>query len=174
MVPRLKPGNRFPTGGIKMKPKKTAGVIRKTEIGILLVLGIGATAIMFINAICRYVFHVTFVWAEEVIRIMFVWSMFIGITDSFIHNEHIGFKNIADMNNVTRLISDLLYNLSLCCIGLLLSYFGWKYNRMTGDVPLAGTNLPTGIFMWPGIGAGVIWTFTGGVRAALLFLGRLV
>jgi TRAP-type C4-dicarboxylate transport system permease small subunit len=155
-----------------MKLNKTIVLVRRTEMGILLLLGAGATAVMFINALCRYAFHITFVWAEEVIRIAFVWSMFIAISDSFIHNEHIGFKNLANINKTTQLVSDLIYNLSLFFVGLLLSYYGWKYNRMTGDVPLAGTNLPTAVFMWPGIGAGIIWMLTGGVRAVLALIGR--
>ena len=63
---------------------------------ILVVLGVSATVIMFANAVGRYVFNTSFVWAEELIRILFVWGMFIAITDSFINNEHIGFRNFAE------------------------------------------------------------------------------
>ena len=146
--------------------KKAARLIDKTKIGALIALGIGATFIMFVNAVSRYLFNYSFVWAEEIIRILFVWSMFIAITDSFLRNEHIGFTNIAEMNAFTRSLSKITNSLCLIVVGGLLAYFGAKYDRMTGEVPLPGTNLPTSLFMWPGIGAGAIWTVLGCVRFA--------
>jgi TRAP-type C4-dicarboxylate transport system permease small subunit len=146
-------------------------IVRKIEIYTLIFLGVGSTVIMFINAVCRYCLSTTFVWAEEIIRIMFVWSMFVAISDSFIHNEHIGFKNLADLNGVTRFVSGLIYNASLVLVGALLAWYGWKYDRMTGSVPLSGTNLPTSLFMWPGIGAGIVWTVTGIVHLIKIFSG---
>ena len=55
-----------------------------------MILGLAMTLIMFINALGRYILGDTFLWAEEVIRLLFAWAMFIGITDLFISGGHIG------------------------------------------------------------------------------------
>jgi TRAP-type C4-dicarboxylate transport system permease small subunit len=138
---------------------------------ILVVLGVSATVIMFANAVGRYVFNTSFVWAEELIRILFVWGMFIAITDSFINNEHIGFRNFAELNAITRFVADLIYSVSLTIVGGVLSYYGWKYNAMTGDVPLSGTNLPAAVLMLPGIVAGAVWCLFGAIRTVRI-LGK--
>lgn len=154
---------------------KAAAVLRKGEIGILLACGVSATLIMFCNAVGRYVFSTTMVWAEEAVRILFVWSMFIAITDSFIRNQHIGFDNLAKMNAKTKFVCDIVYALAMLAVGGTLAYYGSVYNTMTGGVPLPSTNLPTAILMIPGILAGFSWTAVGLVRtiklAASLFAG---
>lgn len=152
-----------------MNYRKAADCLDKTKIGILVILGLGATGIMFINAVSRYVFNYSFVWAEEIIRILFVWSMFIAITDSFIRNEHIGFTTISGMNSFTRSFARILNNLCLLIVGGLLAFFGAKYDGMTGEVPLPGTDLPTSVLMWPGIAAGAVWTIVGGGRLVTAF-----
>lgn len=148
-----------------MNKKSATEWIRGAEITVLVALGVGATLIMFANAVGRYVFNTSFAWAEELIRILFVWSMFIAITESFIRNEHIGFKNLADLNAATKFAADLIYSVSLSIVGGVLAYYGWTYNAMTGDVPLPGTNLPTSVLMLPGIAAGGVWCVLGMVRA---------
>ena len=72
-----------------------APLVRRIEIAVLTVLGVAATLLMFGNSIMRYIFGTSLVWAEEVIRLMFVWSMFIAVTTAFFRNEHIGFDNLA-------------------------------------------------------------------------------
>ena len=150
-----------------MNQKKIVAVIIKMEKVVLLCLGIGATLAMFGNAVGRYVFQHTFVWAEESIRILFVWGMFIAITDAFLTNDHIGFQNLTNKTVFTRYASDILYNLVLLFVGLILSWYGGRYNKMTGNVPLTGTGLPTAVFMIPGIVAGFIWSCIGAVRVVL-------
>lgn len=144
-----------------MTKKKFGLSLGKLEMAVLSVLGVSITLIMFGNAASRYLFNKTFVWAEEVIRIIFVWSMFIAVTTSFLRNDHIGFDGIAKKKGVPNLVYRIMYALCLVAVGGILSYFGFKYNMLTGSVPLAGTNLPTAILMWPGILAGAIWTGLG-------------
>ncbi|OHD78061.1 MAG: hypothetical protein A3J97_00565 [Spirochaetes bacterium RIFOXYC1_FULL_54_7] len=149
--------------------------VRRSRTTLLVTLGVSATVIMFANAVGRYIFNTTFVWAEELIRILFVWGMFVAITDSFINNEHIGFRNFAELNATTKFVADLIYSVSLTIVGGVLAYYGWKYNAMTGDVPLSGTNLPAAVLMLPGIVSGVVWCIFGAVRTMrVLRKGRAV
>jgi TRAP-type C4-dicarboxylate transport system permease small subunit len=127
---------------------------------------------MFGNAVSRYIFHYSFVWAEEVIRILFVWVMFIAITAAFIRNEHIGFDNLAKKSGPLNVIYRAAYAICLLAVGGILAFYGFRYNVMTGSVPLAATNLPTAIFNWPGIIAGAVWAILGAWRLILLVLGK--
>lgn len=151
-----------------MNLKKTIEIAQKVERIVLLVLGIGATLIMFGNAVGRYLFQKTAVWAEEVIRMAFVWGMFIAITDAFITNDHIGFRNLVDKTKITKMIADVIYNLILAAVGFILAFFGGRYNSLTGLVPLPGTNWPTALFQIPGVIAGWAWTTIGLVRVVLI------
>ena len=134
------------------------------ELYVLALFGISETLIMFSNAIGRYFFEYTFPWAEEVTRIIFVWSMFLAITAAFIRNQHIGFTAFSQKNRLTKLVSEIIYDLTLLLIGFIMARYGWNYNVVTGQVPLPGTDLPTSVFLLPGVLAGVVWTFTGAFR----------
>ncbi len=143
-------------------------LLRRAELAVLTVLGVAATLLMFGNAVLRYVFGESIIWAEEVIRILFVWGMFIAITASFFRNEHIGFDALAKRKGALNLLYRVVYALCLVVVGGLLAYYGFGYTRMTGDVPLPATNLPTSLLMWPGVLAGVVWTLLGIYRLATL------
>ena len=148
---------------------KAGNVLRRIEIGTLVALGLAMTLIMFTNASLRYLFSTSLVWSEEVIRILFVWAMFIAITGGFIRNAHIGFDNFADFGAKAALINRFGYAATLSIVGGVLAWFGYVYVGYTGDVPLAATNLPTGLLMWPGVIAGGIWAAIGAVRLIGLF-----
>ncbi len=145
---------------------------KKIEYAVLTILGVAATLIMFGNAVSRYVFGKTYVWAEEVIRMIFVCGMFIAITTAFFRNEHIGFDNFSKKKGPLNLVYRLTYSLCLIAVGGILAVYGYRYNALTGSVPLAATNLPAAIFMWPGIIAGTTWALLGIWRLIRIFIGR--
>lgn len=134
------------------------------ENTVIVALALTATVLLFGNAMARYVFQGSLHWAEEVVRLIFVWSMFLAITTSFIRNEHIGFHTIVERNVVLRLTSTLLYDATLATVGGVVLYHGKSYNRLTGAVPLAGNGLPTALFLVPGVLAGAIWFSVGTLR----------
>ena len=133
----------------------------KAEGYVLVVAGTTATLIMFFNAVLRYGINYTWVWAEEVVRILFVWTMFLAITMSFIRGEHIGFGNLMEKNKIGRTIRDILNAGCLITVGGLVAWYGWIYNGFVGEVKLAGTDLPTMVFVIPGILAGISWVGIG-------------
>ena len=136
-------------------------IVQKTELWVLVIMGVAATLIMAFSSLFRYFFNYSWVWSEEAVRILFVWSMFIAITASFIRNEHIGFDALMNRNKVTRLIQKIVYAVCLIIIGYLMSYYGWQYNRFVGAVELAGTGLPQAVFFLPGVIAGIAWVLIG-------------
>lgn len=148
-------------------PQRTP-FLRRIEIGTLTVLGVAITVLMFANAVLRYLFGLSIVWSEEVIRIMFVWATFIAITGGFLRNQHIGFDNVAKMNRGTMLLCDLSYAGSLLVVGAVLAWQGLQYTLLTGDVGLPATNIATSILLWPGVIAGAVWTVIGVWRLVAL------
>jgi TRAP-type C4-dicarboxylate transport system permease small subunit len=147
---------------------RPASLARKIELAVLTALGLAATLIMFGNAVLRYLLGSSLIWAEEVIRIVFVWAMFVAITGAFFRNEHIGFDNLIKKGGVPQLVHRVVYALCLLGVGAILAFEGYRYNAMTGDVPLAATDLPTALFMWPGIASGAVWAVLGLYRLARL------
>lgn len=133
----------------------------RIEIAILLICGLSATIIMFGNAVGRYVFGTSFSWAEEVVRILFVWSMFLAITTGFIRNQHIGFQSLIEKHPIIQFLSTLIYGVIPVFVGFVITVYGYRYNVMIGSVPLAGTNWPTSLFLLPGIFSGVAWMGIG-------------
>lgn len=154
------------------REKRSMPARRRIELGALSVMGIGATLLMFANSIGRYVLGTTIVWAEEIIRILFVWSMFIAITTAFFRNEHIGFDNLAKKPGFFNVLYRAVSSICLLVVGACLVWFGTRYTIMTGRVPLPATNLPTALFMWPGVVAGLAWACLGAWRLVALLLGR--
>ena len=134
------------------------------ESTVLVVLAVSATVIMFGNASSRYLFRTSFSWADELIRLIFVWSMFIAITTAFIRNQHISFSALAHLNDTTRVITDVLYDGILILVGAIVAYHGWRYMNLTGRVRLPGTELPTGLLLLPGVVSGAVWALLGGAR----------
>jgi TRAP-type C4-dicarboxylate transport system permease small subunit len=165
-----------PAGAVPAKPAGAAGPFRwlgRLELTVLTILGVAATLIMFSNAVLRYLLGSSLIWSEEAIRILFVWSMFIAITAAFFRNEHIGFDNLVKKGGALGAASHAISALCLLAVGGILAVYGFRYTVMTGSVPLPATNLPTSLFMWPGVAAGAVWAVLGAARLWAL-AGRLV
>ena len=145
-------------------PRGIAPWLGRLELTILTALGVAATLIMFGNAVLRYLLGTSMIWSEEIIRLLFVWAMFIAITTAFWRNEHIGFDNLAKKGGWVGAVSNASSAFCLLVVGAVLAFYGFRYTVMTGGVPLPATNLPTGLFMWPGVIAGAAWAVLGALR----------
>lgn len=147
-------------------------IFKRVERTVLTVLGVSATLLMFGNAVGRYLFGSSLVWAEEVIRMLFVAAMFIAITTAFLRNQHIGFDAFAKKPGFLNVLYRIVNSLCLLTVGGILAVYGYIYNDLTGSVQLSGTNWPTALFMWPGILAGAVWFLIGAFRLVELVLGK--
>lgn len=146
---------------LKELPMSGLKFLKTLEVAVLTVIGAAMTVVMIANVVMRYCFDSSLVWAEEFIRIGFVWTMFIAVTTGFIRNEHIGFEALMSKTPKTRRLRGLLYGVALAVAGGLMAWYGYIYNGYTGTVPLAGTNLPTAVLLLPGIIAGAAWFCIG-------------
>lgn len=138
------------------------------ESAVLSLFAVSATLIMSSNAASRYLLRTTFYWAEESIRLIFVWSMFFAITTAFVRNQHIGFSALVERHPVLQEASRLLYAVTLGVVGAIVTYYGYRYMTLTGSVRLAGTELPSGLLLLPGVISGAVWAVLGAVRTVLV------
>lgn len=111
---------------------------------LLLVLG-GVTVVGFVFTVFTDVIFRTFfspiVWMEEVSRLLYMWSIFLGSAVAFRHGAH--FKiDILHFKNpiVRRTLAVLAYLLSVIFVVVLL-YFGYQF-ALQGIVK---KSLPSGI-----------------------------
>lgn len=93
----------------------------KVIIGAILVFLI---ALVFGNALLRYLFNSGIVWSEELARYFFVWLVFLGAVLAYNDKEHI----IVDVliNNVRKPIQKFLFVLSnlIVCISMIMFFYG--------------------------------------------------
>lgn len=142
-------------------------MLKRLEAAALTLLGASMTLVMIVNVVMRYVFESSLIWAEEYVRIAFVWAMFIAITTGFLRNEHIGFGNLMNRTRASSLVRETLYGAALVAVGGITAYYGNIYSGYTGSVSLAGTDLPTAVLLLPGIVAGGVWVVMGLVKAGV-------
>lgn len=138
-----------------------ANMMLKIERICLMILGLVMSLVMFVNACSRYFFSNTFLWAEETVRICFVWAMFIAISELFIYGGHTGFDVFSGKNKWTKLFSKVVTDVVLIVLGFNFVYFGRAIVAQVGSVPLASTKLPSMVFYIPGILAGAAWMVIG-------------
>jgi C4-dicarboxylate transporter DctQ subunit len=53
--------------------------LARIEEGLIMALMAGMTLLSFVQVVARYLFNYSFVWALEVIGVMFAWLIFIGM-----------------------------------------------------------------------------------------------
>lgn len=136
-------------------------IILKVERICLMMLGLIMSLVMFVNACSRYFLSKTFLWAEETVRICFVWAIFIAISELFAYGGHIGFDVFSGKNRWTKKISKIVTDVVLIVLGFNLIFFGRAIVSQVGMVPLASTKLPNMIFHIPGMIAGCVWMLIG-------------
>lgn len=147
-------------------------IFLKMESICFVIIGTIMTIVMFINACGRYVFGSTFLWAEETVRICFVWAMFIAISELFLYGGHIGFDVVSSKNKWTGAFAKIVTNIVLIILGINLVYFGKEIIEQVGNVPLASTKLPNMVFQIPGILAGISWIIIGISELAGMIIHR--
>lgn len=136
-----------------MSPRRSLSLWIKTAqehfIGILLLL---ITALIFINVVLRYAFHVSLSWAEEFARYGVIWITFVGGSVCIWRSLHI----VVDVCShrlsirIDRWWLAMVYALSAVCCGVFCWYSlqlvvkAWDTGQRT---------IALGLPMWSAYGA---------------------
>lgn len=105
---------------------KLLNLLDKTEELLNGTILLGATGILFVNVILRYLFHNSTTWAEEAIRYIIVWVTFVGGSICARQGDHVGIELFTSMappviRKALKILADLLSIIFL----ILLTYYGW-------------------------------------------------
>jgi C4-dicarboxylate transporter DctQ subunit len=134
---------------------KTGEIISYLEDNIVMVLLIVLVFLGFIQVFYRYVLELPLPWTEEMMRLAFVWSVFIGCSIGAKRKAHLGVEFIVNLlpKRIQELIFLVIY--LLCGIACLyLSYTGLQLSLIKTRLPVTGlptyianSALPVGFFL---------------------------
>lgn len=134
---------------VKMENEKTKTTSLKfSDIGIyVLVLVMAAMVLMvFINAVARYGFSISFPVTEELARYGFVWVSFLGAIMAFLRGGHVGVDLlISHVKGISRLGVRLLGEVVIWLVIIVIARGGWAYFTQTYLNESQGTGLPFGV-----------------------------
>ncbi|MBK0392427.1 TRAP transporter small permease [Ramlibacter algicola] len=113
------------------------------EEAVVVVLMAGMTLLAFAQVVARYVFNYSFVWALEVIGVMFAWLIFVGMAYGVRIGTHIGVdllvRNLRP--GAARVVGCVAAAL---CIGysLVLAWGGLQYVLKMHEVGILMQDVP--------------------------------
>lgn len=89
-----------------------------------LALGLGTISILvFVQVVMRYAFGASLDWSEELIRWVFIWSIWIGVSYAFKNDQHMKISTIADKLSGNAKFYIQLFVAVICL--LFIARIGW-------------------------------------------------
>lgn len=129
-----------PTGGTKTVIDRVLEALAAANLAAI-------TAILFLNAVLRFVFNSPLGWTEELVTGLMLWLTMLGFTLGVRRRESIAVRALVGRLPIRaqvwlRLATDLLSALVL----LHLAWFAYLYVTTFGDDPSPYLQLPRGFF----------------------------
>jgi len=105
------------------------------------------TILVIISVFLRYIFGVTFIWAEEAITMLFVASSFYGAVLCLKENEHIRIDFLYQkFSPETKKIMDIIINVVIFFVEFYMTKLSLFWIGKVGNVLTNGMRLPIKIF----------------------------
>jgi len=134
-----------------------AAMIRLDQVtGFVLVAAMGAMALLVCTQVfCRYALSSSIDWADEISRLMFVWSMFLAIPHGVRAGVHVGIDALIQRFNVRLREATLRLMLGLSALlSLIVFYYSfivviqkWEELMPTVDITASVYYIPVLIAM---------------------------
>ena len=107
------------------------------------------TSLVIIFVFLRYFFGVTFVWAEELITMLFISTTYFGAVLGMKYKEHITISFLADMlpSRIHGYIEKLNY-LIIFLMQVAITHTSLQWIGRVGNVLTNGMRLPIRYFYW--------------------------
>jgi C4-dicarboxylate transporter, DctQ subunit len=99
---------------------------------------------LFANVVLRYGFNYTLAWSEELVRLVIVYTTFIGCSASIRHRSMIKVDVLLQLVPKTRFPLMVFSHLAVIVFSLIMLFYGWKM-----AVQQASTGQTTIIMMIP-------------------------
>jgi C4-dicarboxylate transporter, DctQ subunit len=118
--------------------------LEQFEEVLIMVLMAAMTLLSFVQVIARYVFNYSFVWALEVIGVMFAWLIFIGMSYGVRAHAHIGVDALVKSLGGKTARFMLVASAVLCIVYSLIVVWGstlyvmkmYEVGILMQDVPI--------------------------------------
>jgi len=117
------------------------------ERNLACILIVVLVILLTLQTVLRYVFHYAFTWSEEVLRVAFVWAIYLAACNTAIHDRHIRIITQlrflkVDIRNAILLFGDIIWVLYSILLGiegikLVHSMFLFPYRSPTLGVNMA-------------------------------------
>jgi len=102
--------------------------LNRLEEVVLAALLAGMTLLTFLQVIARYVFNYSFVWALELITVLFAWLIFLGMSYGVRVGAHIGVDALVKALGPRAARATAITASCLCIVyGVIVTVGGWSY-----------------------------------------------
>ena len=144
---------------------------RNLERWCLALLMGGMATMIAIQVVMRYLFQYSLVWSEELVRWMFIWSIWIGIAYAFKTRQHIRITALADLlKDRRRIILEIVLQILIVLFFIWVAWLGWKQANSPSISRQASV-----VMYWPftGKAIGTTWLYLSLPVGAMLSVFRL-
>ncbi len=157
-----------------MNWKQILHQLDKTEERVIFVLMSAALAILFIQVFSRYVLAYSFAWAEQLVRIFFVWVTFMGISLASKHSMHIciDVTQLFLPDSVTRIIN-IVAGLFTIFLSIVLAWLISRIMAAQVEHPQYFSSIPW-LPAWSMYLAGVLGMLGLAIRTAIYGVWPLI
>ncbi len=110
----------------------------------------GMVSVVSTQVVMRYVLNSSLDWAEEVSRLLFVWSVFLAVPLGIKRGSHVGLALLTSLLPLG--LRTGLYRLVNAGALLLMTVLAWEATRLTfeqWDEPMTTLDVSVGTFMLP-------------------------
>ena len=148
-------------------------VIGWAEEWLCILCLIAIAVILNMQIIDRYVMADPMIWPEEIARCLMIWIAWIGMAAVTRRGSHIGFDLLfSRLAPTARAIYDTFIDFATGAFFTFLAVQGFLLARLTADLTMAATELPTSLIIWPAVIGGGLSAFHCIVRIVARFSGE--
>jgi TRAP-type C4-dicarboxylate transport system permease small subunit len=104
---------------------------------------------MIVSVFLRYVFDLTFVWAEEFITMVFIATTFFGAAVATRENEHISIDSLIEvLPEKVRMLLNIFSHLVISVVLGFVFYYSLNWIEKAGDLLTPGLRVPEKYFYY--------------------------
>jgi len=111
---------------------------------------IAIAVILNMQILDRYVMDDPMIWPEEIARCLMIWIAWIGMAAVTRRGSHIGFDLLfSRLSPAARRVYETCIDFGTGAFFVFLAAQGFLLARITADLTMAATELPTSLIVWP-------------------------
>jgi len=117
---------------------------------LIIVAMAGMVVVVATQVYLRYALNLSLDWADEISRLLFVWSIFLAIPLGIKRGSHVGIELLT--NQLPRGFRDRLFRFMNVLAIVLMAVVAWQAGVLTHDQwdePMSTLDISVGFFMLP-------------------------